>query len=247
MVTNGYTDATITPMGWQELAGAVINRRVELGMRTRKQLADATGMTVKTLGEIERAERTSYDPATLARVEQVLQWEPGTINGLVSQRPEPIRANFAADLPPDAHPALAELAQLLNSPLPADARATLLADLERVMATARREAADLPAVGHASDVVAYTSGGKIYMQAKPFHGTIDSVATALVAFTDEGSSIDPSARAALRDNMVALYRIGLALLNATPDSDGHPAGQEDFPPPQVSDRPTSDAPTVPAR
>jgi transcriptional regulator with XRE-family HTH domain len=51
-------------------------------MRTRKQLADTSGLTVKTLGEIERAERTSYDPATLAVVEQTLKWPAGTIYGI---------------------------------------------------------------------------------------------------------------------------------------------------------------------
>lgn len=51
-------------------------------MRTRKQLADTSGLTVKTLGEIERADRTSYDPATLAIVERALQWSAGTIAGM---------------------------------------------------------------------------------------------------------------------------------------------------------------------
>lgn len=79
MVPIGDVGATINPVGWQEVAEAVVNRRVELGMRTRKQLADASGLTVKTLGEVERAERRSYDPATLATIEQALQWPAGRI------------------------------------------------------------------------------------------------------------------------------------------------------------------------
>lgn len=70
-------------MGWQEVADAVVSRRVELGMQTRKQLASVSNLTVKTLGEIERADRMSYDPATLARVEQVLQWPRGAIQAMV--------------------------------------------------------------------------------------------------------------------------------------------------------------------
>lgn len=69
-------------MAWEDVAQAVINRRVELGMRTRQRLADETDLSVKTLGELERAERKSYDPATLAVVEQALKWPSGRIKAI---------------------------------------------------------------------------------------------------------------------------------------------------------------------
>ncbi len=69
---------------WVALGRAVVGRRVGRGYRTRNEFAKATGLTIKTLGEIERGERVSYDPATLARVEQALQWPIGYIHEMVN-------------------------------------------------------------------------------------------------------------------------------------------------------------------
>lgn len=68
---------------WVALGRAVLTRRVELGYRTRGQFAEAAGLTIKTLGEIERGERASYDRSTLAQVEKTLQWRPGVIRQAV--------------------------------------------------------------------------------------------------------------------------------------------------------------------
>ncbi len=75
------------PMGWSEAAEAIVSRRVELGMRSRRKFAEATGLTVKTLGELERVERTTFERSTLAAVEHALKWSPGTIQGLVDSSP----------------------------------------------------------------------------------------------------------------------------------------------------------------
>lgn len=89
-------------MGWQEVADAVVNRRVELGMRHRRQLAEATGITVKTLGELERADRTTFDRATLATVEQALRWPAGTIANLAGKSTStPGRTTTTVDLTPE--------------------------------------------------------------------------------------------------------------------------------------------------
>jgi hypothetical protein len=69
---------------WVALGRAVLARRVELGYKTRGPFAEAAGLTIKTLGEIERGERASYDPSTLAQVEKTLQWRPGAIRQAVS-------------------------------------------------------------------------------------------------------------------------------------------------------------------
>ncbi len=83
---------------WQALASAVVRRRVELGHTTRARFVEATGMKARTMGDIETARRTSYDSTTLARLEQALQWEPGTVKQLLGS--EPLRPVFA-----DAHEA----------------------------------------------------------------------------------------------------------------------------------------------
>lgn len=61
---------------WLRLADYVIARRVELGMRERRALAEATGVTERTLGKLENGQRTS--PSTLAIVENHLGWAPGS-------------------------------------------------------------------------------------------------------------------------------------------------------------------------
>src|SRR5690348_6711552 len=52
-------------------------------MRTRAAFAERSGLSAKTLGEIERAERRSYDPATIATVEQALRWPPGRVEAIL--------------------------------------------------------------------------------------------------------------------------------------------------------------------
>jgi transcriptional regulator with XRE-family HTH domain len=110
-------------MGWTDVAQAVIARRVELGMKTRQRLAETTGLSVKTLGEIERSVRTSYDPATLAAVEQALRWPVGTITAMASGRPPgALRPHDASD-DPDPLEAKLERLQLLAEGLnPSDLR-----------------------------------------------------------------------------------------------------------------------------
>jgi transcriptional regulator with XRE-family HTH domain len=119
--------------GWERLASAVIARRVELGMHTRQALAEATGLTARSLSDIERARRTSYDPATLARVEQALQWLPGTVDRILAEGDA--RASDAGE----ADPLLRELGAMLadDSPLPADDRQALRTIVDRLVAPYR--------------------------------------------------------------------------------------------------------------
>lgn len=72
---------------WVTLGQEVTRRRVDLGWRTRQALVEATGLSRKTLGEIERGDRTSYDPATLLLLEKTLRWAPGHIDGIVGHLP----------------------------------------------------------------------------------------------------------------------------------------------------------------
>jgi len=61
---------------WRRLADYVVARRVELGMRERRALASATGVTDRTLGKLENGQRVS--PSTLAVIENELGWSPGS-------------------------------------------------------------------------------------------------------------------------------------------------------------------------
>jgi hypothetical protein len=81
-MARGIPDAPIE--AWERVGHAVLTRRVELGYRTRQAFSEMAGLTIKTLGEIERGDRQSYDPATLVQVERCLSWPQGTIVALLS-------------------------------------------------------------------------------------------------------------------------------------------------------------------
>jgi hypothetical protein len=67
---------------WQRLADYVVARRVELGMRDRRALAEVTGVTERTLGKLENGQRVS--PSTLAMVENRLGWAPGSCRRILA-------------------------------------------------------------------------------------------------------------------------------------------------------------------
>jgi len=67
---------------WDRLADYVVARRVELGMRDRRALAAATGVTDRTLGKLETGHRVSA--STLGVLDNVLGWAPGSCRRLLS-------------------------------------------------------------------------------------------------------------------------------------------------------------------
>lgn len=81
-------------MNWARLARAVVDRRVELGHRTREGFAKASGLSPRLLGDIEQGKRDNYDRVTLARLEKALEWPPGRVQSFLdapdeSQPPDP--------------------------------------------------------------------------------------------------------------------------------------------------------------
>lgn len=79
---------------WRRLADYVVARRVELGMRERRALAAATGVTDRTLGKLENGQRVS--PSTLAVIENELGWSPGSCRRILAGG-EPILAGATDD------------------------------------------------------------------------------------------------------------------------------------------------------
>ncbi len=69
---------------WARLAEHVITRRVDRGYKTRQAFATASGLSLRTLGDIERHDRDSYDNATLATLESALGWEPGSVQNILT-------------------------------------------------------------------------------------------------------------------------------------------------------------------
>lgn len=89
-VVDSERDTARNP-AWVALGEEVIRRRVELGMRTRRELVEASGISRKTLGQIERGDRESYDRATLAQLEQTLRWPPGQATAIVQRETPDVR------------------------------------------------------------------------------------------------------------------------------------------------------------
>jgi transcriptional regulator with XRE-family HTH domain len=106
---------------WPRLADYVVARRVELGMRDRRALAAATGVTDRTLGKLENGQRVSA--STLAVIENELGWAPGSARRVLAGG-EPSLTATAADTQYD-DPTLRHLA---NTPgLPPDVVRGLIA------------------------------------------------------------------------------------------------------------------------
>ena len=59
---------------WPRLASYVVSARLAAGLRDRKALEAASGVTHRTLGKLENGQRVS--PDTLAAVEKAIGWKP---------------------------------------------------------------------------------------------------------------------------------------------------------------------------
>lgn len=68
---------------WGKLGKAITRRRVELGLDTIAAFARHVGLSTRILGDLEGGRRSSYDPATLAKVEQALDWPEGRVEEIL--------------------------------------------------------------------------------------------------------------------------------------------------------------------
>lgn len=90
---------------WQRLATRLRNRRVhEMGYKSKVALYkahDVPAALQRIISDIENAKRDNYDADTLARIERVYEWLPGSI-GAVLNGGEPMPAEddvVTSDLP----------------------------------------------------------------------------------------------------------------------------------------------------
>lgn len=121
------------------LGQATVARRVQIGLTTREQMAVAAGMSVRLLSDIENAKRTSYDPATLARLEQALGWQPGSAEAVLNGGlPALIPGTVGADDSPDDDGVLDRIGE---SDLPGQVK-TILVDVVRAILERHRAERD---------------------------------------------------------------------------------------------------------
>jgi hypothetical protein len=67
---------------WRRLADYVVAGRVAQGMRDRRALSAATGVTERTLGKLENGQRVSA--STLGAIENQLGWAPGSCRRILA-------------------------------------------------------------------------------------------------------------------------------------------------------------------
>lgn len=70
---------------WLRLGRLLQERRGQLDptFTKRTRFADAVGVNLKTLVDIEKAARTTFSDATLAAIETAYQWRPGSIRAVL--------------------------------------------------------------------------------------------------------------------------------------------------------------------
>jgi transcriptional regulator with XRE-family HTH domain len=98
---------------WKRLGDYVIARRIALGMRDRRALAAATGVTDRTLGKIENGKRVSA--STLGAVENHLGWGPGSCRRILAGG-DPALLPASESIPRYDDPTLQHIAEVPGLP-----------------------------------------------------------------------------------------------------------------------------------
>jgi transcriptional regulator with XRE-family HTH domain len=97
---------------WRRLGDYVVARRTALGMRDRRALAAATGITERTLGKVETGRRVSA--STLGALDNHLRWAPGSCRQVLAGG-EPVPAAEPV-IPHYDDPTLQHLAEVPGLP-----------------------------------------------------------------------------------------------------------------------------------
>ena len=77
-----HTLTSVANNRWDRLAEHVTARRAYLGYSIA-QLAAVSGLSTSTVDSLEHARKSSYDPTTLAALEQALRWQAGSAEGVL--------------------------------------------------------------------------------------------------------------------------------------------------------------------
>jgi predicted transcriptional regulator len=104
-------------MDWNRLARAIVDRRVELGFRSRPALARHSKMSLRVIADLETAARDNYDPVTIARLEQALEWPSGRVRQFLrAADPQRLTVDTAtgATLDPAGRELITELDDLIR-------------------------------------------------------------------------------------------------------------------------------------
>ena len=92
----------LNPESAKKLADALTRRRVELGIRSARQLGVESGLDYRTITGIEAKRRSTVSRNTLAVLEMQLQWPSGYLMALVDTANQPRQLTIELDVPSDA-------------------------------------------------------------------------------------------------------------------------------------------------
>lgn len=70
------------PTGWKRVGFAVKKRRLEVGLRRQRDLADKVGVDVRVINDIETGRRETYSIGTILQLERNLGWDDGSIEAI---------------------------------------------------------------------------------------------------------------------------------------------------------------------
>jgi hypothetical protein len=90
----------MTGMDWQRLAQAIVDRRVELGFKTREALLaqDEVDLSRRVLSDLEKGRRDNYDQGTLSRLERALEWPKGAVYRILRGQGDTADGSDPADI-----------------------------------------------------------------------------------------------------------------------------------------------------
>ena len=80
----GKAGANDASAGWARVGEAVRKARVDMGYTNRQNFADAVGVSVRVLADIEAGTRTNFSDRVLHMLETNLSWPSGTVAQIVA-------------------------------------------------------------------------------------------------------------------------------------------------------------------
>ncbi|MFA5711736.1 helix-turn-helix domain-containing protein, partial [Mycolicibacterium sp.] len=63
--------------GWQRVGHTVRRARIDIGFTNRENFAEACGVSVRVLSDLESGTRSNFSERVLSRLEEGLGWAPG--------------------------------------------------------------------------------------------------------------------------------------------------------------------------
>lgn len=119
--------ASVAP-DWQRLGDAVFRRRVDLGITSRRALAERAGVGKRTVDSLETG--VGVGATSIYKIERALELEPGSLNAVLQGDQPPALTEVDRSPPDESAASTSDQAELLLEELDR-MRARLLAARER--------------------------------------------------------------------------------------------------------------------